>query len=133
MAGPIVSAYPVSTPTGERLARPEDQPFGLGSQDPLSIGQRLLHQTQVPVSLLGLPTKLGASLRSMITQETLVVEFGDAVNYRLYRLQMVNPMRTNWEQEHILDLSKKIRGVTFVLKILMGPIRCFSHLPASYP
>ena len=35
------------------------------------------------------------------------------MNYRLYHLQNTNTMPTPWEQEHILDLRKKIRGRDF--------------------
>ena len=74
----------------------------------------------MPVSTFGLPTKLGPSCPGLIPQETLVVGFGDTVNYRLYCLQNANPIQTNWEQEHILDLRKKIWGRDFRIEEFDG-------------
>ena len=120
-AGPSASAHPFATPPMDATT----------SQVPLSVGQRISQLTQVPVSPFGLPTRLGPSCPGLVPQETLVVGFGDAVNYRLYRLQNVNPMPTSWEQEHILDLRKKIRGRDFRIEEFDGtdPMSLLTFLP----
>jgi len=130
-AGPSASAHPYATPSqGAPASKIEMKtPQGFAGNMPPAMGEQ--SQQVPPPSPFGGYQGLGPSFPGLEPQDTLVVGFSDAVNYRRYRLLNTSPIATSWELQNTYELRKKIRGRDFRLEAFDGtdPFALLTFLP----